>query len=90
MKLDGVSDFIIDETDIGFDGSPLSNDNGSEILGCVRTGVVVGGECEGGTAAGADSDSVFLSLEFLDAFVLIVGERLFSLSSSCISFFNKN
>jgi hypothetical protein len=26
----------------------------------------------------------------LDAFVLIVGERLFSLSSSCISFFNKN
>jgi hypothetical protein len=88
MKLAGISDFTIDETEIGFADNPLSNDNGSEILGCVGIDVVVVG---GGTAADVISDSVFLSFAFFDDFVLTAGERPVSLSSSCIlSFKMKN
>jgi hypothetical protein len=87
MKFDGASGFIIDETDIGFDESPLSNDNGSDIFGGARTEFVVAGGGGGGgggaTGVNVDSDSAFL-----DVFVLIAGERLLSLSSSCTSFFN--
>jgi hypothetical protein len=87
MKFDGASGFIIDETDIGFDESPLSNDNGSDIFDGARTEFVVAGGGGGGgggaTGVNVDSDSAFL-----DVFVLIAGERLLSLSSSCTSFFN--
>ncbi len=86
MKFGGISGFIIDETDIGFGDSPLSNDNGSDNFGGVRIDVVVagGGGGGGGAAVDVDSDSAFL-----DVFVFIAGERLLSLSSSCASFFNE-
>ncbi len=88
MKFDGASGFIIDETDIGFDESPLSNDNGSDIFGGARTEVVVAGSGGGGGGGGATGVNVDSDSAFLDVFVLIAGERLLSLSSSCTSFFN--
>ena len=42
IKLGVRSGFMMDEIDIGFAASPLSNDNGSDILACeISDGLVV-------------------------------------------------
>lgn len=84
MKFGTISDFIIDGTDIGFADSPLSNDKGSDPFDGIGTEVVVVDDANDGTAVDAESGSAFF-----EAFVLIAGDRLFSRSSSCISFFNE-
>jgi hypothetical protein len=78
IKLGVKSGFIIDEIDIGFAASPLSNDNGSDIFAWDKSDgfVAVDG---GGGGGSTESGSGFFSSELIGGF-----ERGFSCSTSGI------